>query len=105
MICVSVRRASFNRRGLGRASLALALLSALAVTPAAAKTLVYCSEGNPESLNPQIVTTTTGMDVGRPMFNTLVEFPPGSTTIGPGLAESWTISEDGKEYTFRLRHG
>jgi len=85
--------------------LSLVLMAALAVTPAAAKTLVYCSEGNPESLNPQIVTTTTGMDVGRPMFNTLVEFPPGSTTIGPGLAESWTISEDGKEYTFRLRHG
>ena len=36
----------------------------LAVRPAAAKTLVYCSEGNPESLNPQIVTTTTGMNAG-----------------------------------------
>jgi dipeptide transport system substrate-binding protein len=73
--------------------------------PAAAKTLVFCSEGNPEALNPQIVTTTTGMNAGRPMFNNLVEFAPGSATIVPGLAESWSVSSDGTEYTFRLRRG
>src|SRR6478609_5004455 len=73
--------------------------------PAAGKTLVFCSEGNPEALNPQIVTTTTGMNAGRPMFNNLVEFAKGSTVIEPGLAESWTVSEDGTEYVFRLRAG
>ena len=36
---------------------------------AQAKTLVFCSEGNPEALNPQIVTTTTGLNAARPMFN------------------------------------
>jgi dipeptide transport system substrate-binding protein len=77
----------------------------LCAGPAPAKTLVFCSEGNPEALNPQLVTTTTGMNAGRPMFNNLVEFAPGSTTIVPGLAESWTVSEDGTDYTFRLRSG
>jgi dipeptide transport system substrate-binding protein len=92
---------------MSRLTIAVAIGIALAsgLAPASAKTLVYCSEGSPESLNPQIVTTTTAMDAGRPIFNTLVEFAPGSTTVRAGLAESWTVSEDGREYTFRLRRG
>jgi dipeptide transport system substrate-binding protein len=77
----------------------------LAAAPAGAKTLVFCSEGNPEALNPQLVTTTTGMNAARPMFNNLVEFKPGSTELVPALAESWTVSADGLEYVFRLREG
>ena len=84
-----------------------ALAGALCVcaVTAEAKTLVFCSEGSPESLNPQTMTTTTGISAGRPFFNNLVEFPPGSTTPQPSLAESWEISEDGLEYVFHLRHG
>jgi dipeptide transport system substrate-binding protein len=84
---------------------ALAAL-ALALAPCAqAKTLVFCSEGSPEALNPQLVTTTTGMSAARPMFNNLVEFEPGTTSIVPGLAHAWTVSDDGLTYTFRLRPG
>jgi dipeptide transport system substrate-binding protein len=75
------------------------------VAAAEGKTLVFCSEGNPESLNPQVVTTTTGMNAGRPFFNNLVEFPPGKTTPTPALAQSWEISDDGLEYLFHLRRG
>jgi dipeptide transport system substrate-binding protein len=74
-------------------------------TSAGAQTLVFCSEGSPEALNPQMVTTTTGMNATRPLFNNLVEFRPGTTELAPALAESWTISEDGKVYTFSLRSG
>ena len=82
----------------------LGLLVATAL-PAGAKTLVFCSEGSPESLNPQLVTTTTAMNAGRPMFNNLVEFAPGTTQLVPALAESWTVSPDATAYTFRLRAG
>jgi dipeptide transport system substrate-binding protein len=84
---------------------AVASVLALLADAAAAKTLVFCSEGNPESLNPQVVTTTTGINAGRPFFNNLVEFPPGSTEPVPSLAESWEISDDGLEYVFHLRRG
>ncbi len=85
--------------------LAAAALACLA-TGASAKTLVYCSEGSPEGFDPGLYTAGTTFDaVSQPIFNRLVQFVQGTTTIEPGLAESWTVSEDGKEYTFKLRPG
>ncbi len=76
-------------------------------TPAfAAKTLVFCSEGSPEGFNPQLYTAGTTFDASsRQIYNRLVEFERGTTNIGPALAESWSVSEDGIEYTFNLRKG
>jgi dipeptide transport system substrate-binding protein len=71
-----------------------------------AKTLVYCSEGSPEGFDPALYTAGTTFDAsGRAVYNRLVEFKHGSTEVEPGLAESWTISPDGLEYTFKLRAG
>jgi len=85
------------------------LIAALVAAPlsAVAKgTLVYCSEGSPEGFQPQFFTTGTTFDaVSVPMFNRLVEFEVGTTNIVPALAESWTVSPDGKTYTFKLRKG
>jgi dipeptide transport system substrate-binding protein len=50
-------------------------------------------------------TTGTTFDANKPIYNRLVQFKLGSTEIVPGLAESWEISPDGKQYTFHLRHG
>ncbi len=86
---------------------ALGLIMAASVSLAAeAKTLVFCSEASPEGFNPALYTTGTTFDASsRQVFNKLVEFTTGTTNIEPGLAESWDISDDGKEYTFHLRRG
>ena len=92
--------------GINSKCAALAILAGLlSIYPAVAKTLVFCSEADPESLNPQTVTSVTGMNASDPMFEGLVQFRPGGGEILPALAESWDISPDGMTYTFRLRRG
>lgn len=88
-----------------KVAFAAAVLTALSAPAYAAKTLVYCSEGSPENFTPALNTTGTSFDAARPVYNQLVEFERGSTKVVPGLAESWTVSEDGKEITFKLRKG
>jgi dipeptide transport system substrate-binding protein len=81
-----------------------ALAAVLAPAAHAQKTLVYCSEGSPEGFSPALYTAGTTFDASsRQIYNRLVEFEPGTTNIQPGLAESWTVSDDGLEYTFKLR--
>ncbi|MFT4784846.1 MAG: dipeptide transport system substrate-binding protein, partial [Paracoccaceae bacterium] len=82
------------------------LLAAVCASGASAKTLVYCSEGSPEGFDPALYTSGTTFDASaHPIYNGLVSFETGSTVVVPGLAESWTSSEDGLEYTFNLRKG
>jgi dipeptide transport system substrate-binding protein len=86
-------------------SLALVSTMLCFASVAEAKSLVYCSEGSPENFTPAMNTTGTSFDAARPVYNKLVEFAPGSTTAGPALAESYTVSPDGLTLTFKLRKG
>ncbi|MBV1704037.1 MAG: ABC transporter substrate-binding protein [Hyphomicrobiales bacterium] len=90
-----------------RATLIGAALGALlaGVAGASAKTLVYCSEGSPESFSPALGTAGTTFDATQPVYDQLVEFKRGTTETGPGLAESWDVSADGKTIVFHLRKG
>ncbi len=83
-----------------------ASLAVMMASAASAKTLVYCSEGSPEGFDPALYTAGTTFDASsKPIYNRLVEFKSGTTEVIPGLAESWTISDDGLEFTFKLREG
>ena len=82
------------------------LLLLLFVGQVQAKTLVYCSEGSPEGFNPALYTAGTTFDASsKTIFEGLTHFVRGTTELEPGMAESWTVSDDGKTYTFKLRKG
>ena len=70
-----------------------------------AGTLVVGLVAEPVNLDPPQVTDLNSNRVGRRIVETLVTFPEESTQVVPGLAESWTISKDGLQYTFKLRRG
>ncbi|MDX1676614.1 ABC transporter substrate-binding protein [Arsukibacterium sp.] len=73
--------------------------------PEAARSgLVYCSEGSPESFNPQLVTSGTTIDIiSQQLYDRLVDISPDNGDIIPGLATSWQVSADGTRYQFSLR--
>ena len=75
----------------------------LAAQPAG--TLVVGLVAEPVNLDPAQVTDLNSNRVGRRIVETLVTFPEEKTEVVPGLAESWTISKDGLQYTFKLRKG
>src|SRR5262245_31834931 len=82
------------------------LLGAAIDVPAQpAGTLVVGLVAEPVNLDPAQVTDLNSLRVGRRVVETLVAFPDESTQVVPGLAESWTISKDGLQYTFKLRSG
>ena len=85
---------------------AATMLSGAALTPAMAKTLVYCSESAPEGFDAALYSANSTWDASaETVYDRLTEFEPGTTNVVPGLAESWTISADNLEYTLKLRGG
>ena len=99
------RTRTAQRRPQALAIAAATLATVLTAGAASAKTLVYCSEGSPENFYPGINTTGTSFDANSQIYNRIVDFERGGTTVVPGLAERWTISPDGLTYTFFLRKG
>ena len=59
---------------------------------------------NPPDLDPQTATDQVSFEVINGIYEGLVRLnPEGKVEQGLGLAESWTESEDGTVYTFKLR--
>ena len=66
--------------------------------------LVYCSEGSPESFNPQFGTSLVTFDASaRVLFNRLLSIDSSTGKIVPSLAVKWKKSKDNLSYTFELR--
>nr|WP_243370936.1 ABC transporter substrate-binding protein [Tetzosporium hominis] len=69
------------------------------------KVLIFGRGGDSVNLDPISVTDGESFKVTQNVFETLVNFGEQDTTINPGLAKEWTVSEDGLTYTFMLEEG
>lgn len=67
--------------------------------------LVYGSVGSPVNLEPGNITDGNSLIVQQQIYDRLLEFKPGTTDLQPSLATSWSVSPDGKTWTFKLRPG
>jgi peptide/nickel transport system substrate-binding protein len=94
---------------LAGAVLFAAVAAVSAEEPKTGGTLVVATTNDTPDLDIQKYIASSQHNALLPLFNGLVEkdwtadadFPP----IVPGLATEWSVSEDGKVYTFKLRHG
>lgn len=57
------------------------------------------------SLDPAESFEFSGNDALNNVYDRLIEIDPVTFKLKPGLAESWSVSEDGKTYTFKIRQG
>ena len=67
--------------------------------------LVVGQIAEPKSLDPATVTAVNDFRILMNMYDGLVRYKDGTLEVEPALAKSWTISDDGKTYTFSLRTG
>ena len=57
------------------------------------------------TLDPAIGYDWKNWSVIKSVFDGLMDYKPGTTELVPDLAESYSVSDDGLTYTFKLRHG
>ncbi|MGE3830664.1 MAG: ABC transporter substrate-binding protein, partial [Parvibaculaceae bacterium] len=57
------------------------------------------------TLDPQVGYDWQNWSVIKSIFDGLMDYKPGTTELEPDLAESYTVSDDGLTYTFKLRPG
>jgi ABC-type oligopeptide transport system substrate-binding subunit len=91
-------------RSCARGILAALILACLVgPAPALAETVLRIANlAEPETLDPHKVNTAQAWNIALNLFEGLVVRDPKGNVV-PGVAESWTVSEDGLFYRFKLR--
>jgi peptide/nickel transport system substrate-binding protein len=97
---------SLFKGALVAATLAVSAFSAgQAVAQTPPGVLVVGQIAEPKSLDPAADTAVNDFRILVNMYDGLVRYRDGTLQVEPDLATSWTISDDGKVYTFKLRKG
>lgn len=71
----------------------------------AKNTLVFAQGSEPRALDPAYSDDAESSKITFQMYEGLVRYKPGKTEVEPALATEWSVSADGKEWTFKLRKG
>ena len=94
-------------RGLRAGAVMAALAAALAMTvplPAvAADSIRVATPYKATTLDPMRSASSGNLEIYGQLYARLLHRDPQTGELGPGLAERWDISPDGKIYTFHLR--
>ncbi|MDT8389762.1 MAG: peptide ABC transporter substrate-binding protein [Lentisphaeria bacterium] len=64
--------------------------------------LIFNSGADPETLDPHQVTAMDSFRLVEALFEGLVTADPETLETRPGTAAEWTVSDDGRTYTFTL---
>ena len=70
-----------------------------------AKEIIVTYKDDVSTLDPAIGYDWQNWSMIKSLFDGLMDYEPGTTNLKPDLAESYTISDDGLTYTFKLRKG
>jgi len=81
------------------------LMTTMIATSSYASVLTMCTEGSPETFNPQLTNNGVTSNVLTQIYDGLVSVRQSDLSIEPALAERWEVSGDGKTYRFHLRKG
>jgi len=90
---------------LSAAAVMLLAAQAFAEAPKQGGSAVITFNNDLTTLDPQIGYDWQNWTVIKSIFDGLMDYEPGTTKLTPDLAESYSISDDGQTYTFKLRDG
>lgn len=65
--------------------------------------LVFAQGADPRSLDPAYLDDSESSKITFQIYEGLVRYKTGKTEVEPSLATEWSVSPDGKEWTFKLR--
>jgi peptide/nickel transport system substrate-binding protein len=86
------------------ALVALALTSGLAFSQTGGE-LRFCLHSEPKTFDPALVDDDASVSIRYLTGGVLIRSNRRTQQLEPELAESWSVSKDGKQITFNLRHG
>src|ERR1051325_3209921 len=97
-----VKMARMSRRGLLVALVCLGILGSLAAAQGA---LHFCVRSEPKTFDPLKVEDEASVTIRYLTGGVLVRMNRQTQALEPELAQSWKVSKDGKQITFKLRSG